>query len=143
MNTGLLILLIFAASSVLVAVLTIKLFRWCICYFGLKEISENGFVLTEHGVETFGVVFLNKRKVPFAQIRSVKRLPYHIGIKATLVFRYGCSIIWTPTRPFSDIVVIELKGPSMFRHLLSTPKNAAEFVEQLTSRIEYTSMDNR
>lgn len=136
MNSGTLILLIFLGSVALVAIVTMALFRFVTRSLGLKQVIEEGVVMTENGLEVLRFFGIGKMKVNYADVESVEVLPYYRGPLATLRLRYGMSARWIGTRLFHEIVVIKLKGPRVFRYLLSTPKNGPAFVEQLKARIE-------
>jgi len=136
MNPGALILLIFLGSVALVVVVAVTLFRLVTRSFGLKQVIEDGVVMTENGLEVLRFFGIGKMRISYADVESVELLPHYRGPLATLLLRYNMSARWIGTRLFHEIVVIKLKGPRFFRYLLSTPKNGPAFVEQLQSRIK-------
>jgi len=134
MNSGLVILLFFFGSVAIVAAIMVALFRLYTRLFGLTQVIEEGVVMTENGLEVLGIWWFSKSKVSYDDVESVKLLPFYRSPLATLLFRYGFSARWVGPRFFAEIVVIELKGPRMFKYLLATPKNAPAFVEHWKSR---------
>jgi hypothetical protein len=83
------ILLIFAGSVALVAFVTLKVFRLLTGALGLKEVLQEGFVMTDNGLEILGMFLIGKRKIPYADIKSVEFVPYKMEIVGQLRFRYG------------------------------------------------------
>jgi hypothetical protein len=139
MNSGALILLMFVGSVTLVAAIAVTLFRFVTRWLGLKQVVEEGVVMTENGLEVLRFFGIGKMNVSYADVESVELLPHFRGPLATLLFRYKMSARWIGTRLFHEIVVIKLRGPRLFKYLLSTPKNGPAFVEQLKSRVEQVS----
>ena len=143
MNSGALILLAFLGSVAVVIVVTVTLFRLVTRSLGLKQVVEEGVVMTENGLEVLGFFGVGKMSVSYADVESVELLPHCRGPLATLLLRYRMSARWVGTRLFHEIVVIKLKGPRVFRYLISTPEDGTTFVEQLKSRIEPTAVPNK
>jgi hypothetical protein len=136
MDPGASILLIFLAAVGLVAVVTLALFRVLAAAFGLRRVVEDGAVLTESGLEVLRFFGFGKLTLRYSEIEGAEILAHLRGPLATLLPRYRMSARWIGTRPLHPIVVIKLKGPRAFKYLLSTPRDALAFVEQLRSRIE-------
>ncbi|MDB6068330.1 MAG: hypothetical protein JWR26_4538 [Pedosphaera sp.] len=112
----------------------LKLFRWYARHFGLKEVLEEGAVMTEDGLDLRSGVW--KRKVRYVDVESVEFFPHYLGPYASLLLlaRYGNVTEWIGTRLFHPMVIIKLKSSSAY--LLTTPKNGTAFVEQLKLRME-------
>jgi hypothetical protein len=135
MNPGLLILLVFFGSAVLVAIITVATMRFLVRKFGIAELMANDVRLTQNGIEYFGFLFTGIRKKTFNEIKSVELVSYYKVLISSLLFRYGISTRRIPPNFFSKIVVIRLKRPNPFEYLFFTPKDAVNFVEQLKQRI--------
>jgi hypothetical protein len=137
-----LILTIFFASIALVAVLTVAAFRFFVRRCGIKDLIEDGAVLTEDGIEYLRVFMFGRGKIKFNEIESVKLISFPIAMLSLMFpFKYGLSVHSIRTRLFSDFVEIKIrKSPRWyefhFHYLLFTPKNAAAFVEQLKNRLD-------
>jgi hypothetical protein len=135
------ILTIFFVSVALIAVLTVTAFRFLVRRLGVKDLIEDGAVLTEDGIEYMRVFMLGRGKIKFNEIESVKLISFPIAILSLMFpFRYGLSVHSIRTRLFSDFVEIKIKKSPRwfefhFNYLLFTPENAAAFVEQLNSRV--------
>jgi hypothetical protein len=130
------ILLIFLACVTLIVMVTLPLFRFLARLLGMKQVLADGVVMTEEGLEYLGLAGLCKMKVPYREVESVESMPFLYGLASAMLFRYGMSSLWICTRPLHTIVVIKLRGPRMFRYLLSTPRNAHAFSQELKSRIQ-------
>jgi hypothetical protein len=135
------ILVIFFAAVALVAVLTVTTFRFVVRRCGMKDLIENGAVLTDDGVEYLRMFLFGRGKIKFNEIESVKLVSFPVAMLSLIFpFRYGFSVHSIRTRLFSDFVEIKIKKPSRwfefhFDYLLFTPKDAASFVERLKSRL--------
>lgn len=136
MSSGPLILLIFIGSIAVVFVVTLTLFRFLTRSLGLKQVLEEGVVMTEDGLEVLGHFGIGKMTVSYTNVESAELLPHFRGPFVTFLFRYKMSARWIGTRAFHEVVVIKLKGPRLIRYLVSTPKNGPAFVEQLNARIK-------
>jgi len=123
-------------SVALVTVITLVSFRLLTRSLGLKQLVEEGIVLTEDGVELPRFLWMGKMKVSYTDVETVELLPWYKGLISILLFRYGFSVRSICTRFFHEIVVIKLKGARVFEYLLVTPKNAQAFVEQLKFRMK-------
>src|SRR5271155_5608878 len=97
------ILILFIACSALVAVVTVILFRTFIRLIGLKDVMNEGVVLTDDGVEYCSFLFTGKRTLPYREIRSAELLSYSRVVLSALVFAYGISANKVPFRPFHKI----------------------------------------
>jgi hypothetical protein len=128
--------LIIFVSVALIAVITVIVFRFFARTFGMEKVVEEGAALTENGLEFLSPFGLGKTTIIYANVESVELLPYYKGLFSIMLFRYGMSARWICTRFFSEIVVVKLREPRVFQHLLFTPKNPRSFVDELKSRIE-------
>ena len=136
-----LILTIFLAAAALVAVITLAVFRSLARRFGMKQLFEDGAVLTEDGIEYLRFFMLGRAKATFDEIESVEVIPFYKAMFSVLFFRPDFSVHTIRTRLSSDFVHITLRRSPWwyelyFRHLLFTPAHAAEFVERLRSHLE-------
>lgn len=136
MNSGAIILVIFLASVAVVAVATLGLFRFISLKLGLKQVFDEGVVLTENGLEYLGFALLWKMRASYADVESVAIVPYFRALISGIFYRYGMSALWIWTRPSHQVVVIKLKGRRFYKYILFAPKDASAFVQQLKSRIE-------
>src|SRR5947209_4002608 len=100
MNSGALILLIFWGSVIVVAVITLTVFRFISRRLGLKQVLAEGVVMTENGLEYLGFAFLWKMKASYQDVESVESPPFVKGLASAMFFRYGMSSLWICTRPF-------------------------------------------
>jgi hypothetical protein len=135
-----LMLAAFIAVVVLVPVLTIAALRFVVRWCGIKELVEDGAVLTDSGVEYLRNFMLGRGKIKFSEIESVKLVSCPIAV-FWLMFpiRYGFSVQHKGSRLFSDFVEIKVKRSPRwyeyhFNYLLFTPKDGAAWVERFKNR---------
>jgi hypothetical protein len=127
---------------VLVAILTVTAFRFLARRCGIKDLIEDGAVLTEDGIEYLRLFMLGRGKIKFNEIESVKLISFPKAMLSLMFpFGYGLSVHGIRTRLFSDFVEIKIKKTPRwyefhFHYLLFTPKNAVSFVEQLKNRLD-------
>ena len=136
-----LIFAIFLAAAALVAVITLTVFRFLARRCGMKQLFEDGAVLTEDGIEYLGFFMFGRSKVTFAEIESVEVIPFYKAMFSILFFRPDFSVRNIRTRFSRDFVHVTLRRiprwyELYFHHLLFTPAHPAEFVERLRSRLE-------
>ena len=142
-----LILTIFFISIALVTVITVTAFRFLVRRSGIKDLIEDGVVLTEDGIEYLRPFLFGRGKIKFKEIESVNMVSYPASL-LSLMFpvKYGYSV-HRPShisfRLFGDLVEIKIKKTPRwhefhFQYLLFTPKNAAAFVEQLKRRLGFS-----
>lgn len=130
------IILAILASIVLVAIVTLKIFRTVIRLAGLKEIFEDGVVLSEDGLEIPRLFWLGRTKVPFDQVKSVELVAFGKALIKGTFLGYGIGMQNFITRPCAkEVVIIKFRWPCFSMCIICTPKNSAAFVEQLKSRI--------
>ena len=137
MNAGSLILLAVVASVILVTVVTIFSFRLIITKLGIKELVEQGVILTQSGIEFPRFMFMGKRRVNYCDIESVELVPFPESL--TLRLRYSPSVVSMPSARWDfrrDTIVIKFKSPYIFQYHLFTPNDPAEVVRKLKSRID-------
>jgi len=137
MNAGAVILLAIVASLILVTVITIFLFRLIVTKLGIKELVEQGIILTESGIEFPRFMFLGRGRVNYSNIESVELIPFPESL--TLRLRYSPSVVSMPCARWNfrrDTVVIKFKPPCVFQYHLFTPNDPAELVRKLKSRID-------
>ena len=137
MNVGTVILLAVVASVIFVTVLTIFLFRLIVTKLGIRELVEQGIILTESGIEFPRFMFLGRGRVNYSNIESVELVPFPASL--TLRLRYSPSVVSMPSARWNlrrDTVVIKFKSPCTFQYHLFTPNDPAELVNKLKSRID-------
>jgi hypothetical protein len=128
------ILLILFGSIALVAVITVATMRFLARKFGVTDLANNGIRMTKDGIEYLGFLFCIRRSA-FNEIQSVELVPYYKVFVSTLLFRYGLYVGKVPPNFSGKIVVVRLKRANPLEYLFFTPKDAANFVEQLKQRI--------
>jgi hypothetical protein len=145
MSPGMIIMLIFFAGAALVAAIVIPVFRFVTNSLGIKQVLEEGAVLTENGLEFLDFLWyfrVTKVKVSYADIESVKLMPYYKGLLTIVLPRFDTSSRWIRRRPFHQIVVIEFMGSQVYKRLFFTPKDAPAFVEKLKYRMKEQGKTN-
>jgi len=135
MNSGTIILLLFLGSIVVVALITMVVLRYFFCLLKLEQVVREGVVMTESGLEILRFFGIGKTNISYSDVESVELLPFYRGPIVIFLWRYGFSARWIGTRLFHKIVVIKLRGPRLFKYLISTPKDGDAFVDQLKARI--------
>jgi hypothetical protein len=136
-GSALLILLVVFGSAALVAVVTVALMRYSVRLSGHEQVFKNGIVMTDSGIEYLGFLYTGTRKAAYSEIDSVELSPYYKVAISALFFRYGISATKIPPYFFGKILVIRLKHPNPIEYHFFTPRDAAGFFEQLTSRIKH------
>ncbi len=136
MSSGTTILLAVLASVVFIVTITLTGFRYATRSVRLRELVQEGVLLTEKGLEFPRSFLIGTLKVNYADVESVELIPFYKALVSILCFRYGVSVRSACTRLFHEIVVVKLKGPRLIKYQLLTPKDPAAFVEKLNSRIE-------
>jgi hypothetical protein len=133
MNTGPVITLVIVATVITVSFVTVYAFRWITNKLGTGNVTKEGAVLAEDGLEVPGPLFLRKKVIDYSDVKSVELLS---GSRAIL-FLFKVSVHWICPHAFSDIVAIELKSPPQYyKYLVVAPKEPSTFVEQLQQRIK-------
>src|SRR5690242_14995252 len=94
MNPGASILLPVVAIVAMVAVATVVLMRYVLGKLGIKELVNEGIVLTENGIEFPRFVLMGRSMAGFADIESVELVPFPRSL--TLRLRYGPSVSSRP-----------------------------------------------
>jgi hypothetical protein len=81
--------MIFFVSVALIAVLTVTAFRFLVRRCGIKDLIEDGAVLTEDGIEYLRVFMLGRGKIKFNEIESVKLVSFPTAMLSLMFpFRY-------------------------------------------------------
>jgi hypothetical protein len=137
MNSGAYVLLVLAAGAAFIAVAAIFLLRLVIRKLGIKELVDEGIVLTENGIEFPRFFFISRARVGYDEIESVELVPF--PNKLFLRFKYGPSVSSMPSAAWSgffrDTVVIKFKSPHFIQYRLFTPSKPEVLVEKLRSKI--------
>src|SRR5271156_5657825 len=90
------ILLVVVGSMALVGVITVALLRFVTRRLGLKEVFEEGLILTDDGLEHLGLHGLGKVKVPYQDVESIEIFRFFQGWMAVTfshvaLWRFGGS----------------------------------------------------
>jgi hypothetical protein len=138
-SSGAFILLVSFVSVAVVALLTITVFRFVIRKLGIKELVEEGIVLTESGIEFPRFMYLGRCKASYQQIESVELVPFPKNL--TLRLRYGTLVSSGAARwnPCLDTIVIKLKPPCFIECHIVTPSNPTALFERIKSRMEQSA----
>ena len=137
MNSGSAILLWMLVVVVAIVLIVKSLFRIFKKKTGVKEMIEEGVILTNKGIEFPRFIFLGRMEVPYSDIESVEFVPFPQSL--TLRMRYGPSIAsqingrWLAF--FRGAVVVKLKPGHLIQYRLFTPRNPLEVTKELGSRI--------
>lgn len=129
--------LIVIASVAIIAVVTLFSFRLIVRKLGVKELIEEGVLLTENGIEFPRFIFAGKCSVEYGDIESVELLHFPQTLLARV--RYGPSVSSAPSARWDflgDTVMVKLKAPSFIQYYLFTPHDPAGFASKLKSQID-------
>jgi hypothetical protein len=137
MNPGTVILFACVICVLFAALATVFLFRRLLKFLGIKELVEQGVVLTEHGIEFPRFIFMGRSKASYGEIESVElvRFPESLTLRA----RYAPSVASRAGARWDfrkDTVVIKFKPSHAIQYRLFTPTNPDEFVRKLKTRID-------
>jgi len=135
-----LILAAFLIGMVILAMLVLLLFRLLVRHLGIKDLVEDGAVLTEEGIEYLRPFWAGRGKLKFCDIEAARVVSFPKAMLSLMFFGYGFSVHSIRSRFFSDFVELKIKNTAKwfefhFDYLLFTPKDALAFVEQLNNRL--------
>jgi hypothetical protein len=136
-----LILTEFFIGIAILFVVVLILFRLLVRFLGIKDLMENGAVLTEDGVEYLRFFFVGRGKIKFDEIESARVISFPKAMLSLMFGGYAFSAYSIRTRLFSDFVELKMKRTARwfefhFNYLLFTPKDAVAVVEQIRVRLE-------
>jgi hypothetical protein len=129
------VLILFIAGAGVIAAITITTLRTFIRLIGMKEVIDEGIILTDDGVEYSGFLLTGKKVLAYSEIRSVELLPYFRVALSALIFAYGISANKVPFRPFHKILIVRLKNPRPIEYLFLAPKEPESAFERLKQRV--------
>ena len=136
------ILLIVIGSVILAAIITVASMRFLVRIFGISDLMENGFRITQNGIEYFYPPFLGVREHAFKDIDSVELVAYRKLFCSKLLplflLRNRVSVSKIPPIYFGKVLIIRLKNPTPIEYLFFAPKNAESFLEKLKQQIIQT-----
>jgi hypothetical protein len=135
-----LILTAFLTGMVILAMLVLMLFRLLVRYFGIKDLVEDGAVLTEEGIEYLRPFWAGRGKLKLCDIKSARLVSFPRAMLSLMFLGYGFSVHSIRSRFFSDFVELKIRKTAKwyefhFDYLLFTPKDPVAFVEQLNNRL--------
>ena len=141
------LLIEFLVITVVLFAAVLLSFRFLVRFFGIKDLMDNGAVLTEDGIEYLRPFWAGRGRIDFRDIESARVVSPSKGLLSLAFFGYGFSVYSIRSRFFSDFVELRIRKKSRwfephFDYLLFTPKNAATFVEQLKSHLEDKKASN-
>jgi hypothetical protein len=142
-----LILTEFIVGMAVLFTVVLMLFRFLVRFFGIKDVIEDGAVLTEDGVEYLRPFLAGRGKIKFDDIESARVVSFPKAMLLLIFFGYGLSVHSIRSRFLSDFVELKIKKTAQwfefhFDYLLFTPKNAVAFVEQLKGHLENKEKSN-
>lgn len=120
----------------LVGVVVVVAIRFFVRRTGREQLYKNGVVISESGIEYWGLFLAGVRKTSFLEIQSVELASYFEVAISVLFLRYGLSARRVPFNPFGKIVVIRLKHPNPIEYLFFNPKDTPTFVAELQQQIK-------
>ena len=119
-------------AFILIGVLTLLLFFAWRRFIHIENICQ----LEEDGVTLLSWGGFLKIKVRYENIESVALIPFFKFFFSTLHLQCMASGLWLYNRTPENVVIIKKRRAIMFGYIAVTPKDEAEFVEQLQRRIQ-------
>lgn len=137
MNSGI-ILLVILGALVLMGVGIVAVFRFVTRKLGIKELVDEGVLLTDSGIEFPRFPFMRRGRARYDEIESVELVPFPQNL--LLRMRYGPSVASNVSAQwlglFREAVVVKLRPPRLIQYYMFTPSDPVALANELKSRIQ-------